>query len=173
MLRLGPRARDTHCELGSFEGVEWKGLARSGTTATPEASMSDDFSAEFATLPTHLSFQRLLDIFGATHPDRATLARSIAELQETSRLLKTTMAPNEWSQLATEIAAKLNGIDGKATNGAQEADLSALVEMALRSAAAAVPTEDELARWKEFANRYGGSSWTGASHSGFGGSSPA
>ncbi len=170
---VGAAGTEYYCELGSFEGVEWKGLARSGTTATPEASMSADFSAEFATLPAHLSFQRLLDIFGPTHHARATLARSVAELQETARLLKTKMAPDDWSQLATEIAAKLDGIDGNATNGPHAADLSALVEMALRSAAATVPTAAELARWEEFANRYGGSSWTGASHCGFGGSSPA
>ncbi len=56
---VGTAGAEYYCELGSFVGVEWKSLARSATTATPEASMSEDFSAEFATLPTHLSFQRL------------------------------------------------------------------------------------------------------------------
>ena len=138
-----------YCELGSFEGAEWKSLARSGTTATPEASRSDDLSAEFATLPTHLSFQRLLDILGATQLDPTMLARSVAELQANAR------------------------INGGGTNGAHAAELSELVESALRSEAPAIPTAEELARWKDLAERYGGSSWTGASHCGFGGSSPA
>ena len=61
---VGAAGTEYYCELGSFEGAEWKSLVRSGTTATPEANRSDDFTAEFATLPTHLSFQRLLDILG-------------------------------------------------------------------------------------------------------------
>ena len=162
-----------YCEVGSFDGTEWTGLACSGTTATPEASMSDDFSAEFATLPIHLSFQRLLDILGGSEIDPTTLARSVAELQENARALQTKMAPGDWSQLATEIAAKLNGANRNGTKGARTAELSELVEIALRSEAPAVPTAEEFARWKELVERYGGSSWSGTSTGGFGRSSPA
>ena len=134
--------------------------------------MSEEFSAEFATLPAHLSFQRLLEVFGATTDlDRANLARSVANLQETARLLKNGAAPGDWSQLVTEIAGQLNG-GGAATSGAN-ADLSTLVETALDTPSPAAPTPDEVARWKDLAQRYGGSSWSGSSHSGFGGSSPA
>jgi hypothetical protein len=159
---VGAAGAEYYCELGSFEGVEWKGLVRSSTTATPEASRSDDFTAEFAALPAHLSFQRLLDILGGTHLDRTTLARSVAQLQEDARRLQSKIAPGE-----------LNGADGDATNRANAADLSALVEMALRCAPPATPTTEELARWREFGERYGGSSWGGASKGGFGQSSPA
>jgi len=162
-----------YCELGSFERTEWKPLVRSSTVATPEAELSEEFSAEFATLPAHLSFQRLLEVFGATTDlDRANLARSVANLQETARLLKNGAAPGDWSQLVTEIAGQLNG-GGAATSGAN-ADLSTLVETALDTPSPAAPTPDEVARWKDLAQRYGGSSWSGgASHSGFGGSSLA
>jgi hypothetical protein len=71
-----------------------------------------------------------------------------------------------------EIAGQLNG-GGAATSGAN-ADLSTLVEAALDTPSPAAPTRDEVARWKDLAQRYGGSSWSGgASHSGFGGSSLA
>jgi hypothetical protein len=115
-----------YCELGSFVGVEWKCLVRSATTATPEASMSADFSAEFASLPTHLSFQRLVDIFAASRPDRATLARSVAELQENARRLKIEWAPGDLSQLVTELAGQLNGANGSATSGPDTGDLPSL-----------------------------------------------
>ncbi len=170
-VEVGAPGMEYYCELGSFEGAEWKGLARSGTTATPEARMCDDFSAEFAALPIHLSFQKLLDILGVTDLDQATLARSVAELQVNARLLQIGMASGDWSQLATEIAAELNGANGSKMNGADAAELSALVELALRSPAPAPATAEELARWKELGERYGGSSWSGASHCGFGGSS--
>ncbi len=160
---------DYYCELGSFEGAKWTSLARSGRAATPEAGMSDDLSAKFATLPTHLSFQRLLDMFGTTDFDPALLARSVAELQETARALQPGTEPGDWSRLAT----KLNGANGTRMNGVHAAALSDLVEIALRSESPANPTAEELALWEKLRQHFGGSSWTGASHGGFGGSSPA
>jgi hypothetical protein len=162
-----------YCELGSFEGTEWMGLARSDTTATPEASMSDDLSAEFATLPIQLSFQKMLDLLGAPDLDQTTLARAIGELQASARILQTKIALGDWSQMATEITAKLDGANGRGTNGAPAAELAELVEIALRSEAPATPTKEEIARWKELGERYGGSTWAGASRGGFGGSSSA
>ena len=156
------------CELGSFDGTAWAGLVRSGTTATPEATISDDLSGEFATLPIHLSFQKLLDLLGARELDGTMLARSVAELQENARVLQSRMAPGDWSQLAPRIAARLNGAKDN-----HAAEMAELIEIALRSEAPAAPTGAEFARWKELVERSGGSSWSGASHGGFGGSSAA
>jgi hypothetical protein len=139
-----------YCELGCFDGDEWTSLARSGTTATPEASMSDDLSAHFAALPIHLSFQRLIDIFQATKVERTTLARSVAELQKNAQALQ-------------------DALQGGERNGA-DAELAALLETARRGDA---PTAEQLAQWKQLGERFGGASWSGASGSGFGGSSPA
>jgi hypothetical protein len=142
-----------YCELGCFDGDEWTSLVRSGTTATPEASMSDDLSADFATLPIHLSFQRLIDIFQATKAERTTLARSVAALQENAQALRDA----------------LNGANGGERIGA-DAELAALLETALRGDA---PTAEQLAQWKQLGERFGGASWGGASGTGYGGSSPA
>ena len=60
-----------YCELGCFDGDEWKYLVRSATTTTPEGEMSEDFSAVFATLPIHLSFQRLIENFEKTTPNES------------------------------------------------------------------------------------------------------
>jgi hypothetical protein len=162
-----------YCELGSFDSAEWTSLVRSRTTATPEARMSDDLSGEFATLPIHLSFQRLLEIFGGTSIDPAILTRFVAELQENARILQQKVAPGDWSRRAMEIAAKLNGGSGHGTQGALAVELAEVVEIALRSEAPAAPTAEDIARWKELGERFGGSSWTGASSGGLGGSSPA
>lgn len=170
---VGAAGTEYYCELGSFEGSEWKSLVRSSKTATPEASMSDDLTEDFAALPTHLSFQKLLDILGVTDLDHAMLARSVAELQENARERQTKMAPGDPSQLAREIAAELNSANGVKMNGADAAELSELVEIALRSPAQATPTAEELARWKELGQRCGGSSWGGASKDDYGGSSLA
>jgi len=156
-----------YCELGCFEGIAWTGLVRSGTAVTPEASMSDDFSGEFATLPIHLSFQKLVDLLGTTDLDETALARSVAELQENARVRQTRMAPGDCSEQARKIATSLNAANGREGHG----ELTELVEIALRNEAPANPTAEEVARWKELGQRYGGSSWSGASHGGFGGSS--
>jgi hypothetical protein len=152
-----------YCELGCFEDDEWKSLMRSGKAATPEDRMSEDLSAQFATLPIHLSFQRLLDILRATQAEGATLARSVAELQGGARVTKGTATPDEWSRLVA-AAASLDG-----TKGARSSDVAAL----LQAVRAATPTAEELAQWRQLGEQLGGASWGGASASGFGGSSPA
>lgn len=154
--------KDYYCELGCFEDDEWRSLMRSGKAATPQDRMSEDMSAQFATLPIHLSFQRLLDILRATQAERATLAHAVAELQEKARVEQGTITPDEWSRLAA-AAGSLQG------SGASPSDVAAL----LQAARAAIPTAKELAQCRELGEKLGGSSWGGASTSSFSGSSPA
>lgn len=149
-----------YCELGCLEGKEWTGLVRSGKAVTPEAAMSEDLSAEFATLPLHLSFQRLLEVFKANNAEGKSLARSVAELQENA---PAEMTAKEWSQ----VLAAQNG------NGEHRAEIANLLEAAQQAGARGALTPEQVARWKELSGRLGGSSWGGASESGFGGSSPA
>ena len=124
--------------------------------------MSEDLSAQFATLPIHLSFQRLLEMVRATQPEAATLARFVAELQARAGVTEDTVTPDEWSRLVA-AAASLNG------NGAPASDIAALLE----AARAATPTADELEQWRKLGEQFGGSSWAGASGSSLGGRSPA
>jgi hypothetical protein len=149
-----------YCELGCLDGKEWTRLVRSGKAATPEAAMSDDLSAEFATLPLHLSFQRLLEVFEANNSDGKSLAHSVAELQENAR---EEMTAEEWSQ----VLASQNG------NGGHSAEIANLLEVAQQAGSRGALTPEQMARWKELSEHLGGSSWGGASESGFGGSSPA
>lgn len=141
-----------YCELGCFEGKEWTKLARSGKTATPEAAMSEDFSAEFATLPLHLSFQRMLEVF--ENHNGESLAHSVSQLQE-----------NAHDEITPEST---NG--GNGNHGAERASL---LEAARRAGPPPALTPEQQAKWKELGERLGGSSWGGASESGLGGSSPA
>ncbi|HEY3664260.1 MAG TPA: DUF4912 domain-containing protein [Chthoniobacterales bacterium] len=142
---------DYHCELGCLEGDEWISLVRSGKAATPADHMSDDLSAQFATLPLHLNFQRMLDILRTTKTEDATLARTVASLQESARATPDAVEPR------------------KSANGPAAADFRALAQ-AIETAA---PTPEERARWAKLSEELDGSSWGGASESGLGGSSPA
>jgi hypothetical protein len=151
-----------YCEIGCFEDGEWTSLVRSGEAATPQDRMSDDISAQFATLPIHLSFQRLLEMVRAPQSEGATLARSVAALQARAGVTEDTVTPEEWARLVAATAS----LDGKE---ASVSDIAALLE----AARAVTPTAAELAQWRKLGEQFGGSSWGGASESGFGGSSPA
>ncbi|MGB8342921.1 MAG: DUF4912 domain-containing protein [Chthoniobacterales bacterium] len=158
------------CELGCFDGNVWKSLARSGTTSTPESAVSDDLSATFATLPIHLSFQRLLDIFRTTRSDDRALASSVAELQENARMLKERLTPEAWSRLVAATAASLDGTNCHG-NGAQSSELAALLQ-SVRPGPAQAPTEEQRAKWRALSEEVGGASWSGGSEGDFGESSP-
>ncbi|MGH7935405.1 MAG: DUF4912 domain-containing protein, partial [Chthoniobacterales bacterium] len=161
------------CELGCFADADWKTLIRSGTTATPDAGMSDDLEAEFATLPFHLSFQRLIDIFRASKSQRGTLANTVAAIQEKTRILRQTMPPARWSKLV-EVAANL--VEEEAAfglSGVSSSDFATFLQAEQRNGKQIAPSPEMRERWKELGERFGGSSWSGASGNGFGGSSPA
>ena len=84
---VGAAGARYYCELGCFDENEWKSLIRSATTTTPEAEMSEDFSAAFATLPLHLSFQRMIETLeetasSATVAGASDLALRVAAAEE-------------------------------------------------------------------------------------------
>ena len=77
---------------------------------------------------------------------------SVAELQESARVMQATVTPDEWPRLVA-AAASLKG------NAAPSSDVAAL----LQAARAAIPTAEELAQWKQLVEQFGGSSWGDAS----------
>ena len=133
-----------YCELGCFEGETWYSLARSGKAVTPKSEISEDLSTTFATLPIHLSFQRLLDIFQATKQQGKELAITVAEFQAEAR----------------------NG-GGKET---ESTDLAALLEAA-RQVPDQDWTDEQRAVWHELTAHLADARWSSASENDFGGSS--
>ncbi len=146
-----------YCELGCFEGDNWRALLQSGRTRTPESRVSDDFSAQFATLPMHLSFQRMLETIGPASAERATLARSVAEMQERTRAMPEATRPQKWSQLLAAISSAYH------TDGAHSSDLTALLQAAQRQPPPAPTTPEQQERWRLLGETSGGASWGGAS----------
>ena len=116
--------------------------------------MSDDLSAEFATLPLHLSFERLREAFEKTTGSGKSLAHSVAELQENG---------------SGPSSVDLNN----SGNGSEPSTIATLLEAA-REAGPQLPlTAEQRAKWDAVVEGLGGSSWGGSSENGFGGSSPA
>lgn len=151
------------CELGCVDGSEWKTLVRSGSTETPEAAMSDDLAADFATLPFHLSFQRLIDIFRASPKDEKTLSESVARMQTKARTLQASLPAGDWLKLVGAATASLNAEAGFGLSGVPSSDLATLLRTVKCDSSQRVPSPENLVRLRHLGESFGGSSWGGAS----------
>jgi hypothetical protein len=75
-----------HVEIGYYQPADvWNSIATSNEITMPGDSFADDGEVGLATIPFHLSFQRLLDLIGASKGD--ALAEIISQFQ--TRALRT------------------------------------------------------------------------------------
>jgi hypothetical protein len=69
-----------HVEIGYYQPADvWNSIATSNEVTMPRDSFADDGEVGLATIPFHLSFQRLLDLFGASK--RGALTEAISQFQ--------------------------------------------------------------------------------------------
>jgi hypothetical protein len=69
-------------ELGFYKaGGRWSGISTSGATLTPPDAMSDDTSAQFATIPIDLPFARLIELARRAVRDSVPLAEVLVQLR--------------------------------------------------------------------------------------------
>jgi hypothetical protein len=70
-----------HVEVGYYQPADvWNSIATSNEVTMPRDRFADDGEIGLATIPFHLSFQRLLDLFGASKGD--SLAEMISQFQK-------------------------------------------------------------------------------------------
>ncbi len=157
-----PAVRYT-CELGCLDGSAWRTLVRSEEAETPATAMSADENADFVTLPFHLSFQRLIDIFRASSNSQKTLTELIANMQRKGRELRASMSADEWSQLVATVETE----SGLGLTGVQPNELASLLRTVEGDAARQIPSPATRARWRQLGENLGGSSgeasWGGES----------
>ncbi len=136
------------CELGGLEGSNWRRLVHSNPTETPPGALSENEDADFATLPFHLSFQRLIDIFRASSNSRKTLTESIATMQGKARELRAAMTPDEWSRLVATAASSVEAETGLGLTGVQPNELAALLQTVKEDVRRQLPSPETRARWR-------------------------
>lgn len=74
-------------ELGYYDPVDvWNSVATSDAIMTPPDDVSEDDSIDVATVPFHLSFQRMVDAFRASKYDGDALVEIVGRLQERADL---------------------------------------------------------------------------------------
>jgi uncharacterized protein len=100
-----------HAELGCIGADgEWLCIARSDNTATPEDKFSESAEADFATVPIHLTFQRLVEMVRGHMREGESLITALARLQgEGRRLLFQPGRAPEWTEEQRQVLAALFG----------------------------------------------------------------
>lgn len=155
------------CELGYLDGSSWRGLVQSNATETPADAISENEDADFATLPFHLSFQRLIDIFRASSNSRTTLTESISAMQGKARELRAAMSTDEWSRLVATAASSVEAETGLGLTGTQPNELAALLQTVKEDVRRQLPSPETRGRWRHagenFGNSSGRASWGGDS----------
>ena len=93
-----------HVEIGYFQPFDtWHSVATSCEVEMPRQGSVDLADAELATIPFHLSFQQLANVFGTTSD--TSVARVVSEFQK--RVLSSDK-PNETATSDTQILRRLN-----------------------------------------------------------------
>ena len=74
-------------EIGYYRGNQWHALARSITVKTPQDKISESEDFDYATIPLHLSFQKLMENIQSTVHGGETLLQALGRLQRDGKLL--------------------------------------------------------------------------------------
>ena len=74
-------------ELGYLDKQgDWKSIVRSLPAETPAATLSEEAKAIFATIPFHLTFQRILELVQGAKNEGETLTQTLSRLQNEGRI---------------------------------------------------------------------------------------
>jgi hypothetical protein len=74
-------------EIGYYRGTQWNVIAASIAVRTPRDSMSGSDQFDYATIPLHLSFHKLMDNIQTTMQEGETLIQALGRLQKDGKLL--------------------------------------------------------------------------------------
>jgi len=74
-------------EIGYYRGSAWNVIARSVTIQTPPDRLSDSESFDYATIPLHLSFQKLMENIQTAIKSGETLIQALSRLQKDGKLM--------------------------------------------------------------------------------------
>jgi Domain of unknown function (DUF4912) len=150
-----PRAR-YRVEIGYYRPENlWHSVATSDEVVMPSDRISENLDVDLATIPFHLSFQRLVDLFRAANGD--ALAAILARLQKRSLTDedRELLTPEEW-EILRAMNLSLEEMESARRTFMERANESALRRRteALLGFGAASPSRG-----------FGQSSWTGSSRS--------
>ena len=87
-------------EIGYYQPEKvWNSVAKSDEVAMPPESVAERVDVDVATIPFHLSFQRLIDVFRASNGDALTEIVSRLQKRAVSDEERALLTPEEWEIL--------------------------------------------------------------------------
>ena len=97
-------------EIGFFDqSGDWQRVVQSGVTVTPADSLAADAAADFATVPAHLTFERLLDMVKEKMIEGESLIEALARIAGEGRIeFRAGRAPT-WTDEQKRLLAVLLG----------------------------------------------------------------
>jgi uncharacterized protein len=100
-------------ELGYYKGDgRWTAISTSGATLTPPDTMSEDTSAQFATIPIEVPFSRLLELARKAVHESVPLAEVIIQLRASGhQISESQIAPNKWTPDQERALASIISMD--------------------------------------------------------------
>ncbi len=100
---------DYVAEIGMFEkGGAWRSIARSSVAHTPPDALAAEEEAQFATVPAHLAFERLLELVTHNMLEGESLLQAVARITGEGRQIALGQAPT-WTDDQRALLAALLG----------------------------------------------------------------
>jgi hypothetical protein len=121
LVEINPEARnwyvavnspDTayYAEIGLFDKAgAWHGVVQSGVAVTPADALADEAAADFATVPAHLTFERLLEMVKEKMLEGESLIEALARIAGEGRLEFRAGRTPSWSDDQKRVLAALLG----------------------------------------------------------------
>src|SRR6202051_4200883 len=98
--RVANPRQNYRVELGYYEPAGgWRAVAVSEAVTMPPDSVSENVDVDLATIPFHLSFQRLIDLFRAQNGDALTEIISRLQRRAVSDEDRDLLSADEWAIL--------------------------------------------------------------------------
>lgn len=129
-----PEASTTYyVEFGCFKKGKWESLARSNNATTPSDALSNAVSAEFATVPYHLTFQHLVDMVKNAMAGGESLVGALSRLQgEGRRLAFVAGKTPQWTEEQRQLLIALLGAELVNSAGMSSAEIDQILRRELQ-----------------------------------------
>ena len=121
LIEINPEARNWYvpvnspdtayfAEIGYFDkSGAWQKIVQSGVAATPSDSLASDAGADFATVPAHLTFERLLELVKEKMTEGESLISALARIAGEGRLEFRAGQTPTWTDEQKRVLAALLG----------------------------------------------------------------
>jgi hypothetical protein len=110
-VHVGRAGTTFTAELGYYQpNGKWIGISTSGSTLTPPDTMSEETTAQFATIPIEVPFAQLLDFARAVVRENVPLAEVIQQLRS-SGIQVSESSPGKWTPEQERALASIISMD--------------------------------------------------------------